>query len=76
MRQLIASGGQSTGVTASASVLLVNYRTDNTRPWSGGCMGTGGMRGATPRSRSAVVAVRRYTSSKIRSSGCALLEQP
>ena len=36
----------------------------------------GGPRGATPHSRSGGVAVRRYPSSKVRSSGCALLEQP
>ena len=76
MRQFFASGGQSTGVAASASVLLVNNQADTTRPLSGGCMGTGGTRGATPHSRSGVVAVRRYTLSKVRSSGCALLEQP
>ena len=33
-------------------------------------------RGAIPRSRSGGAAVRSYTSSKVRSSGCALLEQP
>ena len=38
--------------------------------------GRGGLRGATPHSRSRGTAVRRYPSSKIRSSGCALLEQP
>ena len=43
---------------------------------SGGCAGAGGLRGITPRSRSGGAAVRRYPSSKIRSSGCALLEQP
>ena len=45
-------------------------------PRSGGCMGAGGPRGATPRSRSGGAAVRRHPSSKVRSSGCALLEQP
>ena len=45
-------------------------------PRSGGCAGKGGPRGATPCSRSGGVAVRRYPSSKVRSSGCALLEQP
>ena len=40
-------------------------------PRSGGCTGAGGPRGATPRSRSGGV-----TSSKVRSSYCALLEQP
>ena len=46
------------------------------RPRSGGCAGAGGPRGATPRSRSGRAAVRRYPSSKVRRSGCALLEQP
>ena len=41
------------------------------RPRSGGCAGAGGPRGATPRSRSGGAAVRRYPSSKLRSSGCA-----
>ena len=36
----------------------------------------GGPRGAIPRSRSGGAAVRRYPLSKVRSSGCALLEQP
>ena len=42
----------------------------------GGCAGAGGPRGATPRSRSGGSVVRRYPSSKVRSSGCTLLEQP
>ena len=46
------------------------------RPRSGGCIGTGGPRGAIPRRMSGRAAVRRYPSSKVRSSGCALLEQP
>ena len=41
----------------------------------GGCTGAGGPRGAIPRSRSEGAVVRRYPSSKVRSSGCALLEQ-
>ena len=41
----------------------------NPHPRSSGCMGTGGLRGATPCSRSGGVAVRRYPSSKARSSG-------
>ena len=45
-------------------------------PRSSGCTGTGGSRGAIPRCRSGRAAVRRYPSSKVRSSGCALLEQP
>ena len=40
------------------------------------CVGAGGPRGAIPRSRSGGAAVRRYLWSKLRSSGCALLEQP
>ena len=42
----------------------------NPHPRSCGCTGTGGPRGATPHSRS-----RRMNSSKVRSSGCTLLEQ-
>ena len=37
--------------------------------------GAGGPREATPHSRSGGAAMRRYSSSKVRSSGCALLEQ-
>ena len=44
-------------------------------PRSGGCVGAGGPRGATPCSRSGGMAVRRYPSYKVRSSGCTLLEQ-
>ena len=42
----------------------------------GGYTGVGGPRGATPSSRSGGAALRRYPLSKVRSSGCALLEQP
>jgi len=45
-------------------------------PSSSGCTGTGGPRGDIPRSRPEGAVVRRYPSSKVRSSGCALLEQP
>ena len=45
-------------------------------PVSSGCVGAGGPRGAIPRWRSGRAAVRRYPSSKVRSSSCALLEQP
>ena len=38
--------------------------------------GAGGPRGAIPRLKSGGAVVRRYPSSKVRSSGCALLEQP
>ena len=46
------------------------------RPRSGGCTGVGVPRGTIPRSRSEGAAVRRYPSFKVRSSRCALLEQP
>ena len=39
-------------------------------------VGRGGPRGATPHPRSEGVAMRRYPSSKERSSGCALLQEP
>ena len=45
-------------------------------PRTGGCEGTGGPRGAIPHSKSGGAVVRRYPSSKVRSSGCALLDQP
>ena len=45
------------------------------RPRSGGCAGAGGPRGAIPRWRSGRAPVRRYSSSKVRSSGYALLEE-
>ena len=45
-------------------------------PRSSGCAGAGGPRGAIPCSRSGRAVVRRYHLSKVRSSGCALLEQP
>ena len=41
-----------------------------------GCTGPGGPRGAIPLSRSGGAAMRRHPLSKVRSSGCALLEQP
>ena len=43
---------------------------------SHGYVGTGRPRGAIPLWRSGMEAVRRYPSSKVRSNGCALLEQP
>ena len=39
-------------------------------PRTSGCMGAGGPKGNTPCSTSGGVAVRRYPSSKVRSSGC------
>ena len=44
-------------------------------PRIGGFAGTGGPRGAITRSRSEGEVVRRYPSSKVRSSGCTLLEE-
>ena len=44
-------------------------------PRNGGCGGAGRPRGAIPHSRSGGLAVRRYPSSKVRSSSCTLLEQ-
>ena len=38
-------------------------------PKVSGCAGAGGLSGATPRSRSGGAAMRRYSSSKVRSSG-------
>ena len=60
---------------------LISFRMDwldllAVQGMSGGCAGTRGPRGAIPRSRSGGAAVRRYPSSKVRSSGYALLEQP
>ena len=45
-------------------------------PRSGSYMGAGRPKGATPSSKSGGAAVRRYPSSKVRSSTCTLLEQP
>ena len=45
------------------------------RPRSRGCVGTGGPTGAIPDWKSGRAVVRRYPSSKVRSNGCALLEQ-
>ena len=47
----------------------------NPRPRNSGCLGAGGPRGAIPCSRSGGAVVRRFPSSKVRSSSCALLEQ-
>ena len=71
MSQFFASGGQSTGVSASASVLPMNipelphirgqglWPRGAPPPPRSGCWETGGLRGATPRSRSGGAAVRR-----------------
>ena len=44
-------------------------------PRSCGCLGPGGHRGAIQCRRSGRASVRRYPSSKVRNSSCALLEQ-
>ena len=54
--------------------LYVSFRISSC-PRRSGCTGAGGPRGAIPCSRSGGVAMRRYLSSKVRSGGCALLEQ-
>ena len=54
----------------------VPRRTGATRLQGAGLLGRRRARGAAPRSRSGGAAVRRYPPSKVRSSGCALLEQP
>ena len=46
------------------------------RPRSGGCAGVRGPREAIPCLRSGRVVMRRQLSSKVRSSGCGLLDQP
>ena len=55
----------------SITILGRRPRGATPRPRSGGCAGAGGPRRATPRSRSGGA-----TLSKVRSSGCALLEEP
>ena len=57
--------------------LLINakHRWEEQPHLQGAVAVQGGPRGATPCSRSGGVAMRRYPSSKVRSSGCALLEQ-
>ena len=45
-------------------------------PRSRSCAGAGGPRGDIPCCRSGRTAVRRYPSSKVRSNGCILLQQP
>ena len=59
------SPAKNTGVGRNAPLLR-----------SSGCVGAGGPRGAIPCPRSGGAAMRRYTLYKVRSSGCALLEQP
>ena len=53
-----------------------NYHTTAVIPHTSCFTSAGGPTGATPFSRSGGAAVRRYHSSKVRNSGCALLEQP
>jgi len=58
-----------------AATLNYIHKLRGLSPKSSGCVGAGGLRGATPHSRSGGEAVKRHPSSKVRSSGCALLEQ-
>ena len=82
----VRSGGQECQA-ATAQEQPRSYPTSEVRgggweeqpqpPRTGGCTGTGGLTGAMWSSaRSGGIAVRRYPSSQVRSSGCALLEQP
>ena len=64
------------GKSSSYGRVLFNKVISYSHPRSGGCAGAGGPRGDTPRSRSGGAAMRRYPLSKVRSTGCALLEQP
>ena len=57
------------------AILVFTFHLLDPPPRSGGCLGAGGPRGAIPGSRLGGVAVRRYPSSKVRSSSCTLLEQ-
>ena len=52
---------------------LITHLTENNSK-EGGCTGAGGPRGATPLSGTGGAAMRRCPLSKVRSSGCALLE--
>ena len=83
-KRKVSSAGR--GGSGLCLVIEVNYAaSDRAEAWprgatpcprSCGRAGAGGPGGATPRSRSGGVALRRYPSFKVRSSGCALLEQP
>ena len=64
-------GGATPRPRSGAAAETSNPTSKEQWPW-----GAGGLRGATPHSRSGGTAVRRYPSSKVRSSSCALLEQP
>ena len=64
------------GRIAPLDIKLLGWRPGGATscPRSSGCAGAGGPRGAIPHSRLGGAAVRRYPSSKVRSSGCTLLE--
>ena len=68
--------GATTERSLSMSEVRGGSQKENTHLQEQLLRGAGGLRGATPGSRSGEAAVRRYPSSKVRSSGCALLEQP
>ena len=72
--QHLRSGAVMRGVTPHPRSGAVGGRSYTTPEARGS--GTGGPRGAIPRWRSGRVVVRRYPSSKVRSIGCTLLEQP
>ena len=74
--ELPTSEVRGSGRECQAATVQEQPRGATPHPRSGGCVGVGGPRGAIPRSKSGGVAVRGYSSSKVRSSGCALLEQP
>ena len=61
---------------AKEVVLVPQSRGATPHPRSGGCAGAEGPRGATPCSRSGGMVVRRYPSSKVRKSSCALQSSP
>ena len=68
-------------VSVCVCIYIFFYRLFSTKGYnnawhrSGSCMAQQ-LRGATPCPRSGAVAERSYLTSKVRSSGCALLEQP
>ena len=75
-RSYPASEVRGSGRECQAATAQEQPKGATPRPRSSGCVGSGGPRGAIPRSRSGGAAVRRYPSSKVRSSDCTLLEQP
>ena len=66
----------SSKVRSSSCARLEEPWRDTPCPRRGGCTGAGGPRGAIPHWSSGRAAVKRYPSSKVRSSSCVFLEQP